>query len=60
MLTLDATLPGGDRTEVVLPVGANRVSVAAGKLNVLASAAGRTVYATASPAITVRIRQDDA
>jgi alpha-L-rhamnosidase len=60
MLTLDATLPGGVTSEVVLPVGADRVNVASGKLSVLASAAGRTVYATASPTITVRIRQDGA
>lgn len=57
VLTLEATLPGGVSAEVVLPASADQIQVNAGRLKLLASTAGRTVYATSSATIAVHIRQ---
>jgi len=60
MLTLNAKLPRGVTTEIVIPFGADRVHVVSGKLKVIAGAAGRTVYDTGSAVVAVQIREHGA
>jgi alpha-L-rhamnosidase len=56
VLILEARLPPGVQTELALPVGPDRVEARTGKITLLSSTGGRTVYATSATELEVRVR----